>query len=416
MNRDQSERYVNLLLEGLSERDAWTFLTDFSLLLLCSGQRHLSEEVRRLLREWKWNLAVWKVIEYLEPLPFVSWKPLSKVPPACLKTAEDILKAYSETPGTSFKECSALLDRLLGEMVQRRLIRDFITPPFLADMMVQMLEPRPNCSILDPACGSGGLLLAAQKQCPGSLLTGIEVNPSIAAAAELRLQISGKTAANVREEDFFRLADSMESQWDLVLSNPPYDRDLSDTARFINGFLQVLKPGGRCAVLVPEGFLSSTARSKANAARRHLLKYHTLEAVVSLPPEIYAPQLVSHSSLLVFQKGKDETERDVFFSRVLREAGNPGGAEAYLPGIGRVLDSWRSWSAGEAPPGPEESEPGWWTVSHEALVQGGSIFPAEGGRSASPSACAYQEEALRRVEERQSVLESLLCRYIGGTE
>lgn len=221
----------------------------------------------------------------------------------------------------------------------------------------------------------------------------------------------------MREEDFFRLADSMKSQWDMVLSNPPYDRDLSDTARFINGFLHVLKFGGRCAVLVPEGFLSSTARSKANAARRLLLKYHTLEAVISLPPEIYAPQLISHSSLLVFQKGKDETKRDVFFSRVLREAGNSGGAGAYLPGIGRVLDSWRSWSAGEAPPDPEESEPSWWTVSHEALVQGGSIFPAEGGRPASPSAaCAYHEEALRRVEERQSVLESLLRRYIGGTE
>lgn len=417
MNRDQSERYVNLLLEGLSARDAWTFLTDFSLLLLCSGQQQLSEKVRRLLRERRWDLTVCEVAKYVEMPLFTGWEPLPTPPPACLEAAEDILKAYSETPGISFKECSALLDRLLGEMVQRKLIRDFITPPFLADMMVQMLEPWPGCSILDPACGSGGLLLAAQKQCPGSLLMGIEIRPPIAAAAALRLQISGGTAANVREEDFFRLADSMKSQWDMVLSNPPYDRDLSDTARFINGFLHVLKFGGRCAVLVPEGFLSSTARSKANAARRLLLKYHTLEAVISLPPEIYAPQLISHSSLLVFQKGKDETKRDVFFSRVLREAGNSGGAGAYLPGIGRVLDSWRSWSAGEAPPDPEESEPSWWTVSHEALVQGGSIFPAEGGRPASPSAaCAYHEEALRRVEERQSVLESLLRRYIGGTE
>ena len=161
MNRDQSERYVNLLLEGLSARDAWTFLTDFSLLLLCSGQQQLSEKVRRLLRERRWDLAVREVAKYVEMPLFTGWEPLPTPPPACLEAAEDILKAYSETPGISFKECSALLDRLLGEMVQRKLIRDFITPPFLADMMVQMLEPWPGCSILDPACGSGGLLLAA---------------------------------------------------------------------------------------------------------------------------------------------------------------------------------------------------------------------------------------------------------------
>ena len=76
MNRDQSERYVNLLLEGLSARDAWTFLTDFSLLLLCSGQQQLSEKVRRLLRERRWDLAVCEVAKYVEMPLFTGWEPL----------------------------------------------------------------------------------------------------------------------------------------------------------------------------------------------------------------------------------------------------------------------------------------------------------------------------------------------------
>lgn len=415
MNREQFEQYAGPLLEGLTFRDAWAFLTD--LFLLCSSPQNSLERMRALLRERRWDLAVREAAESTGMALFTDRQPLTNVSTDCFEITEHILNERSKSPGMPPEALSDLLDCLLWKMVQRRLIRDFITPAFLADMMVQMLEPWPDCSILDPACGSGGLLLAAKKRCPGSLLTGIEINRSIAAAAALRLLINGGTAADVQAEDFFRLAAGMEDRWDMVLSNPPYDHDLSDTAHFIGGFLKVLKPGGRCAVLVPEGFLSSTVRAKANAVRRILLQYHTLEAVISLPPEIYAPQIVSHSSLLVFRKGRDEIRRDVFFSRVFREEENPGEAGAYLPSIGRVLDAWKNWSAGELPPGPEEPGPVWWTVSHEALAQGGSIFPAEGGRSASPyAAIEHQGEALRQAEERQSALESLLRRYIGGTE
>lgn len=412
MNRDQTERRVEALLEGLSPRDAWEFLTDVSLLLLCSGLQEFAQRAQEQLEERRWEEAVREASRCPEAAPFQGRRPLSRVSPACLETMERILEERTGFPGMPPEECSALLDRLIWEMVQRRLIRDFLTPPFLADMMVRMLDPRPGRSILDPACGSGGLLLAAKKQCPGSLVMGIEINRAIAAAAALRLQIGGDTAANVHRGDFFRLAENMGDRWDMVLSNPPYDRDLSDTARFVEGFLHVLRPGGRCALLVPEGFLSSTACGRANDVRRLLLESHTLEAVVSLPPEIYAPQLVSHSSLLVFRKGREEGRRDVFFSRVFREEENSGGAGAYLSGIGQVLDGWRRWSAGEAPPEPEEAD--WWTASHEDLVRGGSIFPAEGGRSALFCAAA-DEEALRRAEEGQSALESLLRRYIGGT-
>lgn len=414
MNREQFEQYAGPLLEGLAFRDAWELLTD--LFLICSAPQNSLKRIRALLRERRWDPAVREASESMEIVLFTDRQPLTNVSAACFETAERILYERSRFPGMPPEELSDLLDCLLWTMVQRRLIRDFITPTFLADMMAQMLEPRPGCSILDPACGSGGLLLAAKKQCPGSLLEGIEVNRSIAAAAALRLQISGGTAASVWAEDFFHLTAGMENQWDMVLSNPPYDHDLSGTAHFIKGFLKVLKPGGRCAILVPEGFLSSTARTEANAVRRILLQYHTLEAVVSLPPEIYAPQIVSHSSLLIFRKDRDEIRRAVFFSRVFREE-EPGGAGAYLPGIRRVLDAWRSWSAGEPPPAPEGAGPLWWTVSHEALARGGSIFPAEGG-GAAPFYAAIERhgEALRQAEERQSMLEALLRRYIGGTE
>lgn len=413
MNRHQSERYIHSLLEELTPRDAWEFLTDL-FLLLCFHARQPAEKPRSLLREVSWGLAVREAAQYTGLPLLTNRNPLSDVSLACLKAVDHMVKQQSESPDSTPAELSALLESLLWEMVRRRLIRDFITPPFLADMMAQMLDPRPGCTILDPACGSGGLLLAAQTQCPGCLPAGVEISRPLAAAAALRLQMSGGTGSNVQREDFFNLAPGMEGQWDAVLSNPPYNGDPSDTARFIFGFLQVLKPRGRCVILVPEGFLSSTARARANAARRFLLKYHTLEAVVSLPPEIYAPQLTSHSSILIFRKDREEVRRDVFFSRVLREE-DPGRApgDAYLPGIRRVLDFWRRWSAGTALPGPEE--PAWWTVSHEELARGGAIFPAEGG--ASPYAAhAFRGEALRRAEERQSALESLLSRYIGGTE
>ena len=182
----------------------------------------------------------------------------------------------------------------------------------------------------DPACGTGRLLAAAYAQCPECVLVGGDIREESAELAFFNLYFSGGASASLYTEDF--LSDGQDRQADLILSNPPYtDLRLSNpsyteaggdrsgvTARFLDRILHRLKMGGRCAVLVPQGFLTNTSSRMVKEERRAILERYTLEAVISLPRKIYSPYTMSYSSMLLIRK-EESGRRDypVFISRLV---------------------------------------------------------------------------------------------------
>lgn len=249
--------------------------------------------------------------------------------------------------------------------------------------MVELVDPEPGKTILDPACGTGGFLFntllhwhrkySAQEDLrlewdgtphrlnpifPEDIKTrlndcfhGYDNDKSMVRVAWMNLVLHGLDSPHVRQLDSLskRLPDDASGTYDYIFANPPFagkiDKgDLSAlTARFPRGkggapvtsdtellfvwlILDLLKPGGRAAVIVPDGVLFGSTNAH-HKLRRDLLWEHTLEAVVSLPGGVFNPYAGVKTSIIVFQKageekkpGDDPRTREVWFYEVNEEA------------------------------------------------------------------------------------------------
>lgn len=154
----------------------------------------------------------------------------------------------------------------------RKALGQYMTPSSIGDVMAQMLDldPDGSPSVLDPACGTGELLLAAQRACPNAGLFGFDVDEGMVAAASENVP-----DANIRLLSIFDEASVSEhGKYDYVIGNPPYfemkkdDPDLasesiegfaalSDKGRlniyslFVEYAMRLVHIGGKVSFLVP---------------------------------------------------------------------------------------------------------------------------------------------------------------------
>ncbi|HNI44282.1 MAG TPA: N-6 DNA methylase, partial [Chitinophagales bacterium] len=118
----------------------------------------------------------------------------------------------------------------------------FFTPEPIIDFCVQMLRPQPHETVADPACGSGGFLVATlhflQKSMPQQLnnslipqLFGFDINKSIARLAKMKLILENNTSSNIRctnsLDNFTQLILPLQTEqifegFDVILTNPPF--------------------------------------------------------------------------------------------------------------------------------------------------------------------------------------------------
>lgn len=421
MREELDVRGLSALLGEISKGQSWDFLTDVGLLLL--DLMHTGGAVPRLCGTGCWASEVWRCARSLgEPL-FRERQPLRQVTDRCAEMVQALMWELARTGGELRRRACGLWDGLLQRMLDQEYISDFVTPDALAAMMARMLMPQPGSRVLDPACGSGRVLRAVGRQCQKCVLQGIELNLSVAAAAAVRLRLAGELVAEVKCGDFFQLASLTQTRrdWDIVVSNPPYGGRLEDTIRFIDSFVQLLRPGGRCAVLVPEGFLNNIVLSRAVEARRSLLEGHTVEAVISLPAEIYQPRITaSHSSLLIVRRGGRERRPDVFLGRIAHCDRTKDGAigPTCLSDIDRVVRAWLEWCGGGPIPEADREDMLCWTVPREAMEKhAGCVLSAEEYRPAQHHALHVRTAgALEQVEQEQLRLEEMLWKYVEEME
>ena len=211
----------------------------------------------------------------------------------------------------------------------------FRTPRHIIRLMVELTAPQPTDVICDPACGTAGFLVAAgeylrerhpkllhdaklREHFHQHMFHGFDFDNTMLRIGSMNMLLHGVENPDIHYRDSLAQEHAGEDEkYTLVLANPPFagSLDYENTAKdllqivktkktellFLALFLRLLKPGGRAAVIVPDGVLfgSSTAHKQL---RRMLVEDQKLDAVVKLPGGVFKPYAGVSTAILVFTK------------------------------------------------------------------------------------------------------------------
>lgn len=239
-----------------------------------------------------------------------------------------------------------LYEYMLSKIASAGQNGQFRTPRHIIQLMVAMTDPKPTDEICDPACGTAGFLVAASEflrdQHPSimtdaaqwqhfnhSMFHGYDFDSTMLRIGSMNMLMHGVESPDIRHRDSLSEGASTDSDtYSLILANPPFAgsldyesaaKDLLQTVKtkktellFLALFLRLLKPGGRAAVIVPDGVLfgSSTAHK---TLRKMLVEEQKLDAVVKLPAGAFKPYAGVSTAILFFTKTNSGGTDDVWF-------------------------------------------------------------------------------------------------------
>ena len=211
----------------------------------------------------------------------------------------------------------------------------FRTPRQIIKMMVALVKPRPDDVICDPAFGSAGFLIAAatylKENCKqevffdrknkdhymNHMFHGFDMDRTMLRIGAMNMMLHGVDNPFIEYRDSLSDQNPDKDKYSLILANPPFkgslDYDIVSTdllklcktkkteLLFLALFLRMLKVGGRCACIVPDGVLfgSSTAHK---AIRKEIIENNRLEAVISMPSGVFKPYAGVSTAILIFTK------------------------------------------------------------------------------------------------------------------
>ncbi|WP_199748809.1 class I SAM-dependent DNA methyltransferase [Amycolatopsis sp. WAC 01376] len=263
---------------------------------------------------------------------------------------------------------------------------EFYTPRPVIRFMVEQSFLKLGQSILDPACGTGGFLVEAYdelKELPSSRMElaqlhrnirGIEKKPLPYLLVMMNLLLHGIDTPNVtRTNALLRMRDESSPQHrvDVVLTNPPFggEEEKSVAARFDNAgvatqetawlflysVIERLKPGGRCAIVLPNGSLFGGGGVGAKIKEK-LMKECNLHTIVRLPQGVFAPYTQIPANLLFFDK--TGSTKETWFYEIPLPEGRRGYSKT-KPMRYEDFEDCEKWWCGEGRKGREQNEFAW---------------------------------------------------------
>ena len=254
-----------------------------------------------------------------------------------------------------------LYEYVLGKLSTAGINGQFRTPRHVIRLMVDLLDPRPDQTIGDPSCGTGGFLVAVMeylyhkytskagiirepdpdapdgkrsiytgdllephmKHIRNRMLYGFDFDITMLRIGAMNLMLHGLDTPNVFYQNslsgsfFEKYPAQAKNAFDVILANPPFagnvdDNDIEPTLTrltktrktellFLTLILRMLKPAGRAAVIVPHGVLFGGSKAHL-ALRRHLLDDNQVEGVISLPGGVFKPYAGVATAILIFTK------------------------------------------------------------------------------------------------------------------
>ena len=213
---------------------------------------------------------------------------------------------------------------------------EYYTPRAITQLMTQMTAPKLGEKVLDPAAGTGGFLSAAidhirekevrtldDEAILQRSITGWELKPVSYVLGLTNLILHGLDVPDWHYLDSLKTeynAIGPKQQVEVILANPPFGASIADGVEtnfpqsfrcresadlFIILMIQLLKPGGRCAIVLPDGCI--TGDGYKERIREKLLTDCNLHTIVRLPQSTFFPATVS-TNLLFFEKGTPTKE------------------------------------------------------------------------------------------------------------
>ncbi|MBQ7964649.1 MAG: SAM-dependent DNA methyltransferase [Ruminococcus sp.] len=224
---------------------------------------------------------------------------------------------------------------LLNKIAQSGLNGQFRTPRHIIKMMVELMAPTSDDVICDPACGTSGFLVASGEYLKENLkeeiffnkqkkdhymnhmFHGYDMDRTMLRIGAMNMMTHGVDHPFIEYRDSLSDQNQDKDKYSLILANPPFKGSLdNDTVSadllkvcktkktellFLALFLRMLKVGGRCACIVPDGVLFGSSKAHKDI-RKELVESHRLQAVISMPSGVFKPYAGVSTAILIFTK------------------------------------------------------------------------------------------------------------------
>lgn len=236
---------------------------------------------------------------------------------------------------------------LLSKLATAGVNGQFRTPRHIIKMMVELMDPKSNEIICDPACGTSGFLVAASEYLKENkkeevyfdrknkehymnhMFHGFDMDRTMLRIGAMNMMTHGVDNPYIEYRDSLSDQNTDRDMYSLILANPPFkgsldydivSQDLLKVAKtkktellFLVLFLKMLKTGGRCACIVPDGVLFGSSKAH-KAIRKELVEENCLEAVISMPSGVFKPYAGVSTAILIFTKtGHGGTDKVWFY-------------------------------------------------------------------------------------------------------
>lgn len=258
---------------------------------------------------------------------------------------DDIYELMKTSDGVDIR--GDVYEYLLSKIASSGLNGQFRTPRHIIRMMVELMDPKADEVICDPACGTSGFLVAAGEYLKekhredifynkdkrdhymNHMFFGYDMDRTMLRIGAMNMMTHGIENPFIEYRDSLSEQNADKEKYTLILANPPFKGSLDyDTVSpdllkvcktkktellFLALFLRMLKVGGRCACIVPDGVLFGASKAH-KSIRKEIVDNNRLEAVISMPSGVFKPYAGVSTAILIFTKtGHGGTDRVWFY-------------------------------------------------------------------------------------------------------
>jgi type I restriction enzyme M protein len=258
------------------------------------------------------------------------------------------IKLINEFEYKNSENLGDAFEYLLSFMGKQGEAGQFRTPRHIIDFIVEIINPKKEESILDPASGTAGFLISAYKKIlhsntkknSGDLLSsedltklttnlvGYDISPEFLKVSLMNMYLHNITKPKIFEYDTLSSEIKWNEYFDVILANPPFFspkggitphnrfsvKSKKAEILFIDYIVEHLKPSGRAGVIVPEGIIFDGEKGYCQIRKK--LVENSLIGVISLPKGVFQPYSPVKTNILIIDKKLKKIKKDIFFIKI----------------------------------------------------------------------------------------------------
>ncbi len=309
-----------------------------------------------------------------------------------MKSGQLMRQVINKISGVDFndlverKHFGDIYEQLLNDLQSAGNAGEYYTPRAVTAFMVERIDPKPSEILFDTSCGTDGFLTCAIRHMRDRYVKTVADEQALQAslrAVEKKqlphmLCVTNMLLHGIQDPSFVRHDNTLAQAYtsygptdrvDIILTNPPFGGKEEDGIEsnfpahfrtketadlFLALFIRILKPGGRAAIVLPDGSLFG--EGVKTRLKEHLLEECNLHTIVRLPNSVFKPYASIGTNLLFFEKGQP-TEAIWYYEHAI-----PAGQKAYSmtrPIRVEHFQDCRDWWGGPERQGRQPTERAW---------------------------------------------------------